>query len=116
MNPFSSHIAYEILLDMVDGRLEATQHQRYRAHLATCQRCTTELSNIQGLLILMRSDKSKDAPPFAIAGALSLFKPLAVAKPERRSLLALLRFDSAERDDASTGYALGTITFASVAL
>lgn len=94
MNLFSSHLSYETLVDLVDGRIAPDQRAHYQSHLSHCQQCATELNRVQRLLTRMNRDTSRDAPPFAIARALQLFKPLAVAPPERHSWLALLRFDS----------------------
>jgi hypothetical protein len=86
------HIPFVYLADIVEGRRaldEAT-----RAHLTTCSRCAADHSWLEWALGLMRTDRSENAPPEAIARAKQLFRP--PARPSlRQRIIAALSFDSA---------------------
>lgn len=96
MNIFSSHIPFEQLADLADGRADANAH--WQTHLQTCAQCQRELASLQKTLMLMQSDDSVDAPPETIARAVRRFRPRAVpATPSlRERLVAALTFDSGQ--------------------
>ncbi|HSH79363.1 MAG TPA: zf-HC2 domain-containing protein [Herpetosiphonaceae bacterium] len=105
MNILSRHIPFGGLVDLAEGRLSPDEQARVRAHLATCTRCTAELSRLEQLIDLMRTDDAVGAPPHAIAQAVALIG--ARRRPERgataRRVLAALRFDSIQ---PTAGYAV----------
>ena len=96
----SSHVSFERLTDLVEGRLTGDEQAGLQNHLATCPRCAANLVWLKRVVALMRSDESEDAPPALIARALRLFRSRLeqaahVSNHRRRRLLASLRFDSA---------------------
>ena len=99
MNLPSSHVSFERLTDLVEGRLTGNEEAGLQNHLATCPRCAANLAWLKRVIALMRSDESEDAPPALIAGARRLFRSRLEQAPRapnhRRRLLASLRFDSA---------------------
>jgi hypothetical protein len=98
VNIFSSHIGFERLVDLVEGRLPPAEQIPLLTHLSTCARCAAEKAWLEKVIGLMRTDAGEDAPPAAIARARRLFQPRMVSAPsERRRVLALLRFDSRQQ-------------------
>jgi anti-sigma factor RsiW len=87
------------LLDLADERLAPEERERTATHVAGCLRCRTELDALRRLLETMRTDRSEDAPPAAVAAAIRLFRPR--IEEERPStlqrLIAVLRFDSRQQ-------------------
>lgn len=98
MSLFSHHIAFALLVDMVEGRLAASEQAEVEAHLATCARCAGELARLDHTVNLMRTDTMEAPPPAAVNRALRLFRPrVAEAQPSlRERLVAALQFDSAQ--------------------
>jgi hypothetical protein len=98
VNIFSSHLSFERLVDLVEGRLSPAEQTPLLAHLSTCPRCTAEKAWLEQVIGLMRTDTSEDAPPAVITRARRLFQPQAAPAPlERRRILALLHFDSRQQ-------------------
>jgi anti-sigma factor RsiW len=97
----SPHLSFERLTDLVEGRVSANEQAGVHSHLATCPRCAADLAWLKRAIALMRSDDSQDAPPWAIARAVGLFRSRAEqAAPLpnlRERVLARLRLDSAQR-------------------
>lgn len=95
--PSSFHsIAFEQLIDLVEGRLAAEAEVALRARIATQPEAAAELAWLERTIGLMRSDTMEDAPTHVIARALRLMRPQ--RPPEApgtlRRLLATLNFDS----------------------
>ncbi|MFQ5860281.1 MAG: anti-sigma factor family protein [Dehalococcoidia bacterium] len=59
------HLAFELLSEYLDGRLEPRQRQRVEEHLATCARCREELEGLRGTVELLRQ-----TPPYALPRSL----------------------------------------------
>lgn len=98
MNIFSSHLSFERLVDLVEGRLSPAELDQALDHLAGCARCAGEKTWLEQVISLMRTDTSEDAPPAVITRARRLFQPRAVPVPTgRRRIAALLQFDSLQR-------------------
>ncbi len=98
MNIFSSHISFERLADLVEGRLPPVEQLQLLPHVSTCTRCATEKAWLERVTSLMRADIMEDVPPAIIARARRLLQPQAPLIPtERRCILALLRFDSLQQ-------------------
>ncbi|MCK6626265.1 MAG: hypothetical protein L6R45_13955 [Anaerolineae bacterium] len=98
MNIFSSHLSFERLVDLVEGRLSPVEHDQALGHVSTCARCAAEKTWLDQVIGLMRSDTSEDAPPAVITRARRLFQSRAAPIPTgRRRISALLQFDSLQR-------------------
>lgn len=98
MNTFSSHISFERLVDLVEGRLPPTEQLQLLAHVSSCAHCAAEKSWLERIIGLMRADTSEDAPPAVIARARLLFRPRVTPAPTgRRRIPALVHFDSRQR-------------------
>jgi len=98
VNFVSRHIPFGGLVDLVEGRLSPDEQAQARAHLATCTRCTAELTRLEHTIDLMRTDDAVDAPAHVIAQAVALIRVR--RQPDQgatmRRVLAMLRFDSAQ--------------------
>ena len=98
MNNFLHHIPVSQLADYIEGNLSLIQRVDLETHLAICSRCSHDLTQLERLVGLMRTDTSEDAPPSVMERALHLFRPS--AEPEsassgfRNRILAVLHFDS----------------------
>jgi hypothetical protein len=92
----SKHVSFSQIADLVEGRLDAETHHRLQAHTETCSRCSKEIDWMIRLVEHMRTDRSEDAPPQAIAQAIEIFqsRPTPLAPTIRQRIQAILRFDS----------------------
>jgi hypothetical protein len=105
MNIFSSHLSFERLVDLVEGRLPPAEQTPLLTHLSSCTRCAAEKAWLERVIGLMRADTNEDAPPAVIARAQRLFQTrvapvspeAATGSPLRRRISALLHFDSLQR-------------------
>ncbi len=98
MSMKSSHVPFDRLADLAEGRLEADEQRRARAHLAVCARCAADAAWLERTTRLMRADDSEDAPAHVVARAVRLFRPR-VADPApslRERIVAALTFDSGQ--------------------
>jgi hypothetical protein len=98
MNIFPDHISFGHLVDYVEGNLPLDQRVDLELHVATCSRCYAELSELERLLGLMRTDDSQTAPSSLIDRAKDLFRlrnvPTTPPSGLRSRILAALHFDS----------------------
>jgi anti-sigma factor RsiW len=88
-------IPYDLLVDLVEGRLADTEAQTLRARLATDAAAQAELAALADLIALMRDDTSVDAPEHVIQRAIRLM-PRTPSRPgdRLRQLVASLVRDS----------------------
>jgi hypothetical protein len=95
---FSSHIHFEQLVDLVEGRLSANDQAQAMAHLAGCPQCTAEQAWLERVIGLMRTDTTESAPPAAISRIVQLFEAhqrrAQAAHKQPQRIFALLRFDN----------------------
>lgn len=97
MRTDSQHPTFEMLADMVEGRLDAAPERETRAHIDACPRCAASASTIERIVTLMRADTSEDAPRDLVFNAVRLFdsRRAEEARTGRlRRLVASLTFDS----------------------
>jgi anti-sigma factor RsiW len=98
MNNSPQHLTFNQLVDFVESRLPPEKVADVEAHIAACLRCSREIDRLKKLIELMRTDAPEDAPPSVIARVLDSFRSriLPIFRPAglRRSVLAVLRFDS----------------------
>lgn len=97
MSSLLSHVPFASLVDLVEGRVRGDERIQLMRHVDSCQRCRTELAQVERLIGIMRSDLSEDAPAHVIARAVRLFQPpQSQAAPNLlQRVVAALRFDSA---------------------
>jgi hypothetical protein len=96
MKLFSTHIPFETLADLAEGRAPKSDRESAAEHLSKCSTCTAELSKLESVMALMRTDDSEDAPRDVLSSVLNMFQQ---GKSERepsllRRLVATLTFDS----------------------
>jgi hypothetical protein len=87
----STHISAETLANITEDRTTEAR-QAATAHIATCSTCHDALRRLQQLILMMRSDRTIDAPRDVLASAINIF-----SQEERsplRRIVALLTFDS----------------------
>jgi anti-sigma factor RsiW len=97
-----SHITFERLADMAEGRLSAEETTGARAHLASCARCSSQAAELERVAMLMRSDVSVDAPRDLVFGVIQSFhsRRTESAPGLVRRIVAALTFDSSTRTPA----------------
>ena len=97
-----AHITFERLADMAEGRLSAEETAPERAHLASCQRCSSQSAELERVATLMRADTSVDAPRDLVFNAIQLFhsRRTESAPGILRRIVAALAFDSSTRTPA----------------
>lgn len=97
-----SHINFERLADMAEGRLSAEETAGARAHLASCTRCSSQAAQLERVAMLMRSDTSVDAPRDLVFGVVQSFhsRRTESAPGLLRRIVAALTFDSSTRTPA----------------
>lgn len=100
MKLIPSHITFERLADMAEGRVPAQETER--AHLSTCKRCSTQAAELERVTTLMRADASVDAPRDLVFDAVRLFhsRRTESAPGLLRRVVAALTFDSSSRTPA----------------
>jgi anti-sigma factor RsiW len=96
---FSSHtVPFERLVDLVEGRLAASERRTVEAHVAACARCAERVARLERVTGLMRTDASVDAPRRLVADAVALFRARGAGPARAPSLVerivATLTFDS----------------------
>lgn len=98
MNLFPHHIPFRMLSDYVSGDLPLLDRVDVETHIAVCSHCAGELSELERLTELMRTDLGEDAPPHVIKRALKLLRARSAQKKTssnfRQRVLAVLHFDS----------------------
>jgi hypothetical protein len=99
MNKFSEHLPFRQMADYLEGDLPLDKRVDLEAHVAGCSHCSDELTRLEDILELMRTDDNQDAPSSVINRAVDLFRSRTVLVPTstglRRRVLAVLHFDSA---------------------
>lgn len=102
MNTSHPHLQFASLVELAEQRATPRPAEA-QAHLSSCTQCTQQLSQLQEIIGLMRTDATTDAPHNTLAHALNLFdtrRPSqtgAAAASEKlvaRRILAALNFDS----------------------
>ena len=97
-----SHISFERLADMAEGRLSAEETADARTHLASCTPCSSRAAELDRVAMLMRSDTSVDAPRDLVFGVIQSFhsRRTESAPGLLRRIVAALTFDSSSRTPA----------------
>lgn len=98
----STHITFERLADVAEGRPSAEETAEERAHLASCKRCSSQAAELARVATLMRADTSADAPRDVLFNAIQLFhsRRTESAPGLLRRVVAALAFDSSTRTPA----------------
>lgn len=89
-------LPYELLVDLAEGRLPAQEAATLRTQLASDPAAAAELTALETLIDLMRSDQGEDAPEHVIARAARLVRsPSPTPAPNLlQPIIAMLRGDS----------------------
>jgi hypothetical protein len=93
MNIISNHVPFFRLVDIAEKRVPLDEHSNEHMHLTRCPRCADDLTWLEHVIGLMRTDALESAPDTVIARAVTLFKTRAVPPPQPYRLDTLL-FDS----------------------
>jgi hypothetical protein len=88
----STHISIETLANVADDRVTSKDRETAMTHLSTCSTCRDTLHQLRQLILMMRSDTTKDAPRDVLASAINIFSP--EPRVPLRRIVALLIFDS----------------------
>lgn len=99
MSGENDHIAFEVLVDLVEERAPAERAAEARAHIQACSHCQQELAWASRVTTLMRSDELEDAPLHVVARAVRSLHAVPTPAPQPapgvlRRLVARLQFDS----------------------
>jgi len=88
----STHISIETLANIADDRPTSEARETAMAHISTCSTCGNMLHQLQQLILMMRSDSTKDAPRDVLSAAINIFSQQ--KRSPLRRIVALLAFDS----------------------
>jgi hypothetical protein len=88
----SPHISLETFTDIVEDRATSGTVEAAMAHVATCSACNDTLRRLRQLILVMKSDRSEDAPRDVLMSAINIFSPK--RKPPLPRIIATLMFDS----------------------
>ncbi len=98
----TQHIPFEKLADLAEHRQSPEESETIRLHLSDCSDCANQLSELERLVTLMRTDVAEDAPPDLLSRTLNLFRPrVPEDKPSIiERVMAVLSFDSRQLSPA----------------
>jgi hypothetical protein len=100
----STHISVQTLADIAEERATSEAREAAVTHISSCSTCRDTLLQLQQLILMMRSDSTKDAPRDALTSAINIFSQ--EKRSPLRRIVALLTFDS-----RSAGPAFGMRSF-----
>jgi hypothetical protein len=94
----SHHIAFDRLIDLVEGRLSPDEQTQLQAHISACSRCTTQLAWLERVIGLMRTNDYEEPPARVAANISRVFGSYSPSPSSslRQHIMAVLRFDSAQ--------------------
>ena len=96
----STHISVETLVNIAEDRATPEVREAAMAHISTCSTCHDTLRRLQQLVLMMRSDRTNDAPRDVLTSVINIFSQ--EKRSPLRHIVALLTFDS-----RNTGPAFG---------
>ena len=88
----STHISIETLANIAEGKATSEAREAAMAHISTCSTCHDTLRRLQKLVLMMRSDRTNDAPRDVLASAVNIFSQ--EKRSPLRRIVAILTFDS----------------------
>lgn len=88
----STHILLETLANIAEGTAASEVREVAMGHIATCSTCHDKLRRLQQLILLMRGDRTNDAPRDVLASAINIFSH--EKRSPLRRIVAILTFDS----------------------
>ena len=88
----STHIPIEALANIAEGRATSEARETTMAHIATCSTCHDTLHRLLQLILLMKGDRTNDAPRDVLASAINIFSQ--EKRSPLRRIVAILTFDS----------------------
>lgn len=87
----STHIPIDTLANIAENSA-TPERETAMTHISTCSTCDDTLRRIEQLILMMKSDSTKDAPRDVLMAAINIFSQ---EKPSPlRRIVALLTFDS----------------------
>ena len=87
------HLRAEEALDLIEMKTSDDQVHFWKAHIATCTSCLTQLQDWQRIRALLKRENLEDAPRPVTVLANSIFEAPA-AQPSFREVIASVVFDS----------------------
>jgi hypothetical protein len=89
------HLNTEVVLDLVEGRLDHDQESFWKRHLGSCEECRQEATRWRQLGLNLKRAHLKSAPDIDVHEAMAIFpEPRNEEKRGIRSVLASIVFDS----------------------
>jgi hypothetical protein len=88
----STHILLETLANIAEGTATSEVREAAMGHIATCSTCHDTLRRLQQLILLMKGDRTNDAPRDVLASAINIFSQ--EKRSPLRRIVAILTFDS----------------------
>jgi hypothetical protein len=88
----STHISVETLANIAEGTATSHAREAATAHIATCSTCHDTLRRLEQLVLMMRTDRTSDAPRDVLASAINIFSQ--EKRSPLRRIVAILTFDS----------------------
>ena len=94
----SNHISVETLANIAENRATSEVREAAMAHISICSTCHDTLRRFQQLILMMRSDRTNDAPRDVLTSAINIFSQ--EKRSPLRHIVALLTFDSRDAGPA----------------
>ena len=88
----STHISIETLANIAEGTATSQAGEAAMTHISSCSTCDDTLRRLQQMVLLMRSDRTNDAPRDVLLSAINIFSQ--EKRVPLRRIVALLTFDS----------------------
>ena len=88
----STHISIETLANIAEGTATSEAREATMAHISSCSTCHDTLRGLQQMVLMMRSDRTYDAPRDVLSSAINIFSQ--EKRVPLRRIVALLTFDS----------------------
>lgn len=93
---FTKHLTFEVIADLVEGRLVSDANGKANDHLMNCTDCTKQVNELRNTISLMRTDKMEDAPKNVLQNAINIMpRNVVFDKPSLfQKIVAAVSFDS----------------------
>lgn len=109
---FTKHLSFEVIADMVEGKLSSDANSKATNHLTDCKICTKQANELRKTIFVMRTDKMEDAPINIIQRAINVMpRNVLLDKPSLiQKIIAAVSFDSSTFSPAYGVRSSGTAT------
>jgi len=88
------HLDSEVIVDLLEGRTEASRIPALNAHIEQCSSCSVQLEQWRRMFSLLARTHLTGAPHEVLRNAGAIFQPDLAAQPTMRQIIASLVFDS----------------------